>query len=346
MKLRRTARSDVGKMRDHNEDAYGEGEGAIAERLGELLIVCDGMGGHAAGEVASQLAVDRICAAYYADTADDRPAALEAAFVAANHEVHRQGRGTMGTTGVAALLYHNALLIANVGDSRAYLLRADTIRQISRDHSFVADQIEAGLLTPEQARMSAHRNIITRAIGHQSDVTVDLFRWPLQVGDIVLLCSDGLHGLVSDEEMLQLVREQPFDQIADLLVDLANERGGNDNITVIAAIVDALDEPVQTGENTVDTAPLEATNTAQPVTERLVVPVASLPAPRRTVSERRLSLLGGILSLLLLLSLLSVIGFVALNPPTASAPLISATSMPTAQPTSGGTSVPTAAGGK
>lgn len=321
MKLRRTAHSDVGKTRDHNEDAYGEGEGEPAAHLGDLLIVCDGMGGHAAGEVASQLAVERICATYYGDPTDDRPAALEAAFIAANQEVYRQGRGTMGTTGVAAAFFHDALHVANVGDSRAYLIRDHAIRQISRDHSFVADQIEAGILTPEQARLSSHRNIITRALGHQPDVTVDLFRWPLQIGDLVLLCTDGLHGLVDDEELGQLAENTPFEQLADVLIDLANERGGSDNITVVAALVTALDwESQPLDAPTVDTV---AGATTEQITDRLgPLPIAD-PAVAR--GERRFSLLGGLLSLLLLVMLLSAIGFVYLNPPNGSAPLISAT---------------------
>src|SRR5205085_535303 len=105
---------------------------------------------------------------------------------------------------VAALLHHDALHIANVGDSRAYLIREGTIRQVSRDHSFVSDQVAAGLITAEQARSSPHRNVITRALGYQPEVTVDLFRLPLQVGDIVLLSSDGLHGLVSDSEIAEI----------------------------------------------------------------------------------------------------------------------------------------------
>ncbi len=110
----------------------------------------------------------------------------------------------MGTTGVAALIHHDALHVANVGDSRAYLVRDGQIRQVTRDHSFVSDQVAAGLITAEQARSSPHRNVITRALGYQPEVLVDMFRYPLQVGDIILLCSDGLHGLVTDDEMATL----------------------------------------------------------------------------------------------------------------------------------------------
>lgn len=313
MKLRSNARTDVGKTRDHNEDTFGIGEGEVVEHLGELLVVCDGMGGHAAGEVASQLAVAVILEAYYADEREDRPKALEDAFVAANTQVHDQGHGTMGTTGVAAVLHHDALHIANVGDSRAYLIRDHAIRQITRDHSFVSDQIAAGLITPEQARTSAHRNIITRALGHQPQITVDLFRWPLQIGDIVLLCSDGLHGLVEDTELLQLVEEAPFEQVADTLVDLANERGGTDNITVVVAQVQALDWNAQPVPH--DTAPIPAASgLTEPITDRLVPSSATTEQMVVPPQERRLSLLGGLLATLLLTVLLFATLFVYLNP--------------------------------
>src|SRR3712207_5220744 len=117
MKLRHSARTDVGKTRDHNEDSYGVGEGEQAEAMGELLLVCDGMGGHAAGEVASQLAVETILSSYYDDSSEDRPHVLQQAFEQANAQVYTRGHGSMGTTGVAALLHHDALHVANVGDS-------------------------------------------------------------------------------------------------------------------------------------------------------------------------------------------------------------------------------------
>src|SRR5262249_50559000 len=115
------------------------------------------------------------------------------------------------------------------------------IRQISRDHSFVSDQVAAGLITPDQARSSPHRNVITRALGYQSGVTVDMFRMPLQVGDTVVLSSDGLHGLVSDAEIAKIVAAVPLEDAVKRLIELTNQRGGTDNITVVVAQVDALD---------------------------------------------------------------------------------------------------------
>jgi serine/threonine protein phosphatase PrpC len=232
MKLRQSARTDVGKTRDHNEDTFGIGEGEPVEQMGELLVVCDGMGGHAAGEVASQIAVETILAVYYGDSGENRPQALEQAFEQANAQIYARGQGSMGTTGVAALLHHDALHIANVGDSRAYLVRDGEIRQVSRDHSFVSDQVAAGLITADQARLSPHRNVITRALGYQPEVLVDLFRLPLQIGDIIVLSSDGMHGLILDQEILETVTTMPPDQAVERLIDLANSRGGTDNITV------------------------------------------------------------------------------------------------------------------
>jgi Serine/threonine protein phosphatase len=144
MKLRHSARTDVGRTRDHNEDNFGVGEGAGVEQYGELLIVCDGMGGHAAGEVASRLGIETILSTYYSDASPDRVDALRRAFERANARIHAEGRGAMGTTGVAALFYKGMLHVANVGDSRAYLIRNDEICQVSRDHSLVGEQWQPG----------------------------------------------------------------------------------------------------------------------------------------------------------------------------------------------------------
>jgi protein phosphatase len=351
MKVHHSARTDVGRTRDHNEDSYGVGEGESVERFGELLVVCDGMGGHAAGEIASRVAVETIMSDYYATHDEERAAALEQAFSHANEQIYASGRGTMGTTGVAALLYHDALHIANVGDSRAYLIRDGEIRQLSRDHSFVSDQVAAGLITPEQARSSPHRNVITRALGYQSEVSVDLFRWPLQIGDIILLCSDGLHGLVTDEEIAEIAVAHASDEAIDRLINLANERGGSDNITVAIARVDALDwdaHPVRevelADEHARATAELSVPEAAAPAVEP-VPPAPSVTPPARAV-ERRLTLLGGLLAMLLLSVLLFGILFalnrpaVELAPPT-TVPALASTAAPSAGPTSAPSPAPT-----
>jgi len=189
MKLRHSADTDVGKTRDHNEDYFGVGAPDQAERLGDLLIICDGMGGHAAGEVASKIGVETILSIYYGEASEDRAHVLEQAFEQANEQIYARGNGSMGTTGVAALLLHDALHIANVGDSRAYLIRDGEIRQISRDHSFVGDQVAAGLITSDQARSSPHRRRVmsSRRSGSAARATPSTSRsssprWPTAMG--------------------------------------------------------------------------------------------------------------------------------------------------------------------
>ena len=140
MKCSHSVRTDVGRHREHNEDDYGVGEGVQVAQRGHLFVVCDGMGGHEAGEVASRIAVESILSGYYADESDDRATALSMAFDYANTSIYNEGNlsgVSMGTTGVAAVIHHDECIIANVGDSRAYLIRKGAIRQISRDHSLV-----------------------------------------------------------------------------------------------------------------------------------------------------------------------------------------------------------------
>jgi len=352
MKLRHSADTDVGKTRDHNEDSFGVGPAEQADQLGELLVICDGMGGHAAGEVASKIGVETILAIYYGEASEDRAHVLEQAFEQANEQIFARGNGSMGTTGVAALLLHDALHIANVGDSRAYLIRDGEIRQISRDHSFVGDQVAAGLITADQARSSPHRNVITRALGYQSGVTVDLFRWPLQIDDIIVLCSDGLHGLVSDAEIARVAGEATPNDGVHQLIDLANSRGGTDNITVVIVQVEQLDwiggehdhedlhkrVTVELAVTDVHTA-LEQAAEATPAPALIASASATPPAP----IERRLTWLGGLLALVLLAALVGIIYFAmnatpVLAPAPASTP--AATTQATSAPTAGPTSVP------
>lgn len=338
MKLRHSARTDVGKTRDHNEDDFGIGEGAGVDQYGELLVVCDGMGGHAAGEVASRLGVETILSTYYSDSSSDRIDVLRRAFERANERIHAEGRGAMGTTGVAALFYNGMLHVANVGDSRAYLIRNDDICQISRDHSLVGEQVAAGVITVDQAKSSYYRNVITRALGYQSEVQVDMFHLPLQVGDTVVLCSDGLHGLVSDEEIGEIARSMPLADAVDRLIDLANERGGTDNITTIIAHVDELDtaatvaDPSDSARTTVEfPAPAAAETVAFPVTAVLTPesgepvmertapqpvapsapPPVAAPSPREAPAPRRMNWIGATLAAVLFSGLALVTLFVA-----------------------------------
>ncbi len=237
--------TDVGRKREHNEDnmAYViPKDPQVMAHKGALLIVADGMGGHAAGEVASEIAVDTVSNAYYQDESDDVPAALLRAIQRANLAIHQRAsenmlRSGMGTTCVAAVLRGNRAYIANVGDSRAYLVRRSQIRQISQDHSWVAEQVRAGLLTEEQARTHAQRNVITRSLGTKPEEEIDLFIEDLEEGDTLLLCCDGLSGMVSDEELLHTLEQFVPQESVYHLVERANEYGGVDNITAIVARV-------------------------------------------------------------------------------------------------------------
>ena len=240
--------TDVGRKREHNEDnmAYViPKDPQVMAMKGALFIVADGMGGHAAGEVASEIAVDSVSNAYYMDDNEDVATPLLQAIKRANTAIYQRAaenmlRSGMGTTCVAAVLRGNMSYIANVGDSRAYLVRGNQVRQVSQDHSWVAEQVRAGLLTEEQARTHAQRNVITRCLGTQPDVEVDVFREPLQEGDCLILCSDGLSGLVSDEELLRIVEQSVPQESVYHLVERANENGGPDNITAIVVRVHEL----------------------------------------------------------------------------------------------------------
>src|SRR3989442_8833972 len=242
--------TDVGRKREHNEDnmAYVIPKDLqVMARKGALFIVADGMRGHAAGEVASEIAVDTISNVYYQDDSDDVAVSLLHAIKPANASIHQRAaenmlRSGMGTTCVAAVLRGNMAYIANVGDSRAYFLRGSQVKQISQDHSWVAEQVRAGLLTEDQARTHAQRNVITRCLGTQAEVDIDVFQEELNDGDSLVLCTDGLSGLVSEEELQRIVDQYVPQQSVYHLVERANENGGPDNITAIVARVQEVGE--------------------------------------------------------------------------------------------------------
>src|SRR6266852_602563 len=237
--------TDVGRKRPHNEDnmAYViPKDEQVMARKGALFIVADGMGGHAAGEVASEIAVDTVTMTYYQDDSEEIAPSLMNAIKRANTIIHQRAaenmlRSGMGTTCVAAVLRGNMAYIANVGDSRAYIVRSGQVRQVSQDHSWVAEQVRAGLLTEEQARTHAQRHVITRSLGTQPDVDVDVFHEELHEGDSLVLCTDGLSGLVSDEELQRIVDQFVPQESVYHLVERANENGGQDNITAIVVQV-------------------------------------------------------------------------------------------------------------
>jgi serine/threonine protein phosphatase PrpC len=237
--------TDVGRKREHNEDNMAfviPKDSLVMASKGALFIVADGMGGHAAGEVASEIAVDTVSNMYYQEDSNDVAVSLLRAIKRANASIHQRAaenllRTGMGTTCVAAVLRGNMAYIANVGDSRAYLLRGNQVKQISQDHSWVAEQVRAGLLTDEQARTHAQRNVITRCLGTQAEVDIDVYHEELHEGDFLVLCTDGLSGLVSDEELLRIVDQFVPQESVYHLVERANENGGQDNITAIVVQV-------------------------------------------------------------------------------------------------------------
>ena len=242
-----SAKSDQGLKRPNNEDCF-----AVDHALG-LYVVCDGMGGGNAGEVASRMAIDTILdrmrraahdPALYANESTDpnlSPATnqLASALRIANETIHQASwtnpkYAGMGTTVVAALLSDRHLSIAHVGDSRLYLIRDGTIQALTMDHSWVAEQVARGYMTEEEAEQSPKRNIVTRALGVERAIDVDLTELPLSNGDLLLLCSDGLtRGIHSRDILHALERDGELEEKTDRLITLANQAGGEDNITVL-----------------------------------------------------------------------------------------------------------------
>ncbi len=262
--IRVYGKTDVGKARDHNEDNYlvadltkrdpslpaGERAYELGER-GLLLMVADGMGGAAAGELASEMATDTIYKHLIAGwLAEDEATGqrfayrLKEAVETANHAIHDyakahpENRG-MGTTATVVGVLEDHLYLTQVGDSRAYLIRGKEAHQLTKDQSLMQRLVEAGELTEEEAAQSERRNIILQALGPDAKVKVDLTHQDLRRGDILVLCSDGLSGQVKKEEIAKTALEsKDLATAATRLVGLANERGGPDNITVILARVD------------------------------------------------------------------------------------------------------------
>ena len=244
LSLEVVGRSDVGRVRPSNEDHFG-----YDEQLG-VFVVCDGMGGHAAGEVASHIAVDTVLAFFrqrqpsveehaFLEDAPLGARLLAEAVKQANDaildyaEEHKNTSG-MGTTLVAARFCNGLVSIANVGDSRIYLFREGQLLQLTEDHSLVMEQVRRGMITLEQAKRSSAQNIITRALGTDESTLPDLGEFPAQGGDILLLMTDGILRHVDDPEIRSILLQLPSLQAAcDTLIDAANEGGGEDNSTCV-----------------------------------------------------------------------------------------------------------------
>jgi protein phosphatase len=247
MEIKAHGLTHVGKQRQHNEDAF-----LVADEA-KLYLVADGMGGHAAGEIASRIAVDSISEFILHTKEDDGtwPHAydehytrstnrLMAAVRLANTRVLEAMRKDarlrgMGTTVVACLAEEGTMSVAHVGDSRAYLVRDGRLSRLTNDHSWVFEQVQAGMLTEEEAEKHPLRNVITRALGGALQVSPDASEVASKPGDVYLLCSDGLTGMLPEEEILRVVNDNidDLERACQELIDRANERGGLDNVTAI-----------------------------------------------------------------------------------------------------------------
>lgn len=264
--------TDVGRVREHNEDSFlvvdrdGNRRGQpgqvldVALRTASLLVVCDGMGGAAAGEVASRMAADRVAqvlgdADFATATPDQIASLMDRAVQAANTEIYEKARGNpdfkgMGTTLTAAVATPGRLFVSQVGDSRAYLLRKGLLNQITKDQSLIGQLIEEGTLTEEEAEKLGGRNIVLQAVGVEETLRVDTKSWPILRGDLLVLCSDGLSGMIKDAQIREIVAASSADlgSAAQKLITDANANGGRDNITVILARFDGegLRPPMET----------------------------------------------------------------------------------------------------
>lgn len=286
LKVQAVMKTDVGLVRSENQDsgAYTTpAEESQSKPGGRLMIVADGMGGHRGGATASRLATETIKAQYLSSETDDIAAALHDSLTRANARVFSESQANadlrgMGTTTSALVVRDNLAWFGHVGDSRIYLVRGGEIRQMTDDHSLVATMVREGLLTAEEAENHPRRNVLQRSLGVAEQVEADV-RGPFEVleGDIFIICSDGLHGLVKEDEMREVAR-MPIAQAASEFVRRALDRGAPDNVTVIVARVVREGAEEVAGEDTlVERAPLDDTQKdTQP-----------LPAQREPAAESR-----------------------------------------------------------
>ncbi|MGA7614044.1 MAG: Stp1/IreP family PP2C-type Ser/Thr phosphatase [Thermoanaerobaculia bacterium] len=242
--VRAVQQTDVGRVRTENQDfAILSGEDEVTPTKGRLMVVADGMGGHRGGATASRLAADTIKRQYLASDSTDVALALRAALESANGAIFAEAQRNpdlrgMGTTCSALVVQENRAYIAHVGDSRVYLVRDSEIRQLTQDHSLVATMVREGLLTAQEAEVHPRRNVLQRSMGVAAEIEIDVYDpFSVQPGDTFILCSDGLHGLVKEEEMKE-VAALAIDQAAAELLRRALDRGAPDNVTLIVARVE------------------------------------------------------------------------------------------------------------
>lgn len=249
MRISCAGNTDVGVVRAGNEDNF------LLDCPRGLFIVADGMGGHAAGEVASEMAVQIITEqlGILRGLSDgDAAGRMRVAIQRANQAIFERtlaehDKRGMGTTITVMTLFSRRYLIGQVGDSRAYLLRSGDLFQLTKDHSYVQEQVDAGLLTPDQARTHPYSNVITRCVGANEEVAGDVYFGNLEAGDVVLLATDGLTGMLEDDQLRGIMKEEENPETCvNRMITEANRRGGLDNITAIVVRIDSIDPP--TGE--------------------------------------------------------------------------------------------------
>lgn len=254
MKISGIGMTDIGRKRQLNEDYY------LCDNQQSIYLVADGMGGVAGGELASKMAVDNFVSKIYPFLQDYDvtlpfdlkanngyiPSLMKYAIEEANASVHQYGlndpsmRG-MGTTFTAVIPYEGKLYVGHIGDTRLYRIRSREITQLSEDHTLVQQLVKEGQITPQEARRHPKKNVITRSLGPKPKIKIDIFSEPLISGDIYLLCSDGLHGMVEEEDFtntLLALEDNNLEDIGKRLIDLANEGGGKDNITLVLFRID------------------------------------------------------------------------------------------------------------
>ena len=249
-KITVACKTDLGRVRENNEDKFEyylpEDDVTLATR-GLIFLVCDGMGGHAAGQIASELAAKTFIDVYLHHPSEDPAVAMQSAVTAANRFVVDVGRAIparrgMGTTLSGLILLQDQAYTCQVGDSRVYRLRDDELTMLTHDHTWVDEAIRLGTLTPEEAETHPYKHVLTRAIGTEGDLTADIEPQPLQTGDVYLLCSDGLINHVDDGTIADHLRAYPPSEACWRLVARALAGGGSDNCTVMVVRVDGMEE--------------------------------------------------------------------------------------------------------
>lgn len=246
MKITSAGNTNIGRKRKVNQDSF------LMEPKARLFVVADGMGGHAGGETASKLTVETVIQSILADQASRLNSEPQDLVMGAVHRANTavfstaekdKGLTGMGTTVVTMFFSADKLFVGHVGDSRVYMAKRGQIWQITKDHSLVNEKLKAGIITREQMKRDKSRNVITRSVGFESSVLVDVYQKEISPGELYFACSDGLSGMVEDREMLAVIDELGWDTddltpLVNKLIEKANEHGGDDNVTVVVARVD------------------------------------------------------------------------------------------------------------